>query len=328
MKARWRALDNLRGLAILLMLPVNAAMDFQAIPPWLKHAPGAGLTMADFILPAFLFSLGLSASLSLASRLKSQGLAKLVLHALLRNGLLFAFGSIGYFLVWRQDSWEVLQLLGLVGLVSLPFLFLPVPVRLASAGAILALVEALRPAFLGPAFSAWYGSGIGGPWGALPLAALPIAASALGEAWARKDAKLRSRNFALAGLGLLGLGLGLWAMAAILGKPFLPADKHLLSPAWLLVTTGAASLALAGLEGLGAIGSGGRTVRGIDALLGALGRNPLFCYMGGGILTLGVRAWITPDASAALAWGASLGVLAVLSVPALALDRRGRWLRL
>ncbi len=65
---RWAALDNLRGLTVLLMIPINAAKEFTAVPTWFKHAPGAGLTVADLIVPAFLSALGVSSSFSLRRR--------------------------------------------------------------------------------------------------------------------------------------------------------------------------------------------------------------------------------------------------------------------
>jgi predicted acyltransferase len=82
---RWSALDNLRGLTVLLMIPVNAGMDFASIPAWFTHAPGRGLTLADFIMPAFLFALGTSASFSFRRRLAEKGLGRTVLHALRRS---------------------------------------------------------------------------------------------------------------------------------------------------------------------------------------------------------------------------------------------------
>ena len=122
---RHAALDALRGLTVFLMIPVNAGMGFASIPAWLKHAPAAGLQLADFIMPAFLVALGISGSLSLGMRVSRDGLLRTSLHALYRYGLLFAFGSIGYFLVWKQGSWEVLQMLGATGALAFPFMFHP-----------------------------------------------------------------------------------------------------------------------------------------------------------------------------------------------------------
>jgi predicted acyltransferase len=125
---RWAALDAFRGFVFFLMLPVNAAMDFRGIPAWFKHAPSDGATMPDFIMPAFLIALD---------------------HAMLRYFALFAFGTVGFFLVWHQKSWEILQMLGMTGALAFPLLFLPPAWRLASAiGEILAPMPRRRRAGL------------------------------------------------------------------------------------------------------------------------------------------------------------------------------------
>jgi predicted acyltransferase len=313
---RWSALDAFRGLAVFLMLPVNAAMDFESIPAWFKHAPGEGLTMPDFIMPAFLLSLGISSTFSLARRRAETGTRRTLLHGLLRYALLFAFGSIGYLAVWKSANWEVLQMLGLSGALAFPFLFLkPLPRSLAAALILLA-VEILRPGLFGPAFQAWYASGIGGPLGAIPLAAIPIASSALGELLKDRSWPRRAITAGLAGLALLAGGLvATLALGAI--------NKHLLSLSYLLVTAGSALIALAGLEGLVAA-LGARDL----PLLGPLGRNPLLAYMAGGILTLGMRAFLPASLAPALAWLASLALLGLMTGLAILLDRKRLYLRL
>ena len=124
-RARWAALDDLRGLAILVMVPVNVAAPFLLIPAWFKHAPADGLTLPDFVVPAFLFSLGLSAALSFKARRQRTGLGRTFLHALIRSAVLFAFGTVGILLVDQGARWEILQMLGATGLFSFFFLLLP-----------------------------------------------------------------------------------------------------------------------------------------------------------------------------------------------------------
>jgi predicted acyltransferase len=311
---RWAALDNLRGLTVLLMIPVNAGMGFINIPAWFKHAPGPGLTLADLIMPAFLFALGTSASFSFRRRLAEKGLAKTVLHALRRYGLLFLFGTVGFFAVWGSRNWEILQMLGLAGALSFPFLFLPPAWRAAAAAALLAGVQALRPALFNAAFRAWYESGIGGPAGAIPLAAIPIAASALGEILRGRSWGRRAATAAAVGAACLGASLALGLL--------IPIDKHLLSTSYLVATFGAASLALAALTPLDPL-LGGRLPP-----LGALGRNPLLAYILGGIPTLALRAWVPADIPASVAWVLSLSVLIVVTAAALVLDWRKIWIRL
>jgi len=311
---RWAALDNLRGLTVFLMIPVNAGMDFTSIPAWFKHAPGQGLTLADFIMPAFLFALGTSASFSFRRRLAEKGIGRTILHALRRYGLLFLFGTIGFIAVWGSRNWEILQMLGFSGALAFPFFFLLPAWRAAAAVALVGGVEALRPVVFDAAFRAWYEGGIGGPAGAIPLAAIPIAASALGEFLQGRSWKGRTGMAAIVGAVCLGAGLALGLL--------IPMDKHLLSTSYLIATFGASALALAALTPLDAL------LDGRLPPLGALGRNPLLAYIIGGILTLVLWLWVPADIPAAWAWALSLGVLAVVTAVGLVLDRKRIWIRL
>ncbi len=315
----------MRGLAVLLMLPINAGMEFRAIPAWFKHAPHGGMTIADFIMPAFLFALGLSQAFSLERRREKDGLARTLGHAFLRNAILFVFGSLGYFLVWQQGNWEILQMLGITGAIAFPFLFLAPPYRALAALALVCGIEALRPAFFEPGFQAWYASGIGGPAGAIPLAVIVIAASIIGGALHDRPPLLRGVAAAVIGVAILGSGLAF--------SRWIPTDKHMLSLSYLLIATGTACICLALLEGASALVAGrakaGKAKARTDLrILGPLGRNPLVAYMAGGVLTLIARAIIPPDAGALLAWSASLGVLAIITVAAIILDRKGVVIRL
>ena len=44
-------LDVFRGLAVVLMMVVDAIPDFQAVYPTLTHAPWEGLNVADLAFP-------------------------------------------------------------------------------------------------------------------------------------------------------------------------------------------------------------------------------------------------------------------------------------
>jgi predicted acyltransferase len=207
-------------------------------------------------------------------------------------------------------------MLGLTGALAFPFLFLPPAWRLLPAAILLAAVEVLRPAFFGPAFSAWFASGIGGPWGTVPLAAIPMAASALGEVLRERPWPAR-----VAAAGLTGLALA--ACGGLASALLAPPNKHLLTLSYTLLTTGAASLALAALE------AGTSALRDTDfPLLGPLGRNPLLAYMAGGVLTLALRAFAPAGLSAGPAWLSSLAVLGLVAGLCVFLDARKAYLRL
>ena len=320
--ARWEALDDLRGLAVLVMVPVNIAATFVAMPAWFKHAPADGLTIADLVVPVFLFSLGLSASFSFAARRARVGFGRTFLHALVRSAVLFAFGTIGVILVnpghgapWQPGAgWEVLQMLGATGLFSFFFLLLPPWPRLGAAALLLAAVEALRPAGLGALMRGWYDTGLAGPWGTFSLSFFAITASALGEMV--KDAASGRRILASS------LMAGAMGAAGAVSLLFFPPSKHLLSLSYILLG-GAVSCGL-----LAVLVVWRERLRWPLPFTGSLGRNPLLLYMLHAVLGLALHALAPDDVAAWEAWVLSLAVLAVCTAVAVVLDRRKLFVKL
>jgi predicted acyltransferase len=296
------------------MVPVNIAAGFAATPGWFRHAPASGLTLADVVLPVFLFSLGLSAAFSFQRRREAQGLGRTFLHSLARNALLFAFGTAGILLVDRAATWEILQMLGATGMLSFFFLLLrPLP-RLVAACLLLAGVEALRPLGLGALMRGWWDSGIAGPWGTFSLGFLVVASSALGEL-VKEGGPARK----LAAAGLSAATLCAAGAAALLISPL---SKHELSLSYILLTGGIA----AGLLALVVLWT---EVLGLRTpILGSIGRNPLILYMLHAVLGVAAVAVGGEAAPAWLAWSSSAAVLLVCVAAALILDRRMIYLKL
>ncbi len=80
------SLDVLRGLAILIMIFVDAPPNLDEMYPIFVHAPWEGLTFADLAFPGFVFTMGMSAAVSMARREPStQKIFK-------RAAILFVFG--------------------------------------------------------------------------------------------------------------------------------------------------------------------------------------------------------------------------------------------
>ncbi len=313
-KKRWDALDDLRGIAVLTMIPVNVAAPFSAIPAWFKHAPSTGLTFADFILPCFLFSLGLSASFSFAARVKERGFARTLLHAFIRYAVLFAFGTIGILLVDHTARWEVLQMLGATGLLSFFFMLLPPWPRLGAAALMLACVEILRPLGLGALINGWYDSGLGGPWGTFSLSFLIVVASVLGELIRAADARKRlawSSGFA-----------GVLIAGGIIAALFLPFSKHLMSLSYILFTGGVSAGVLALLVAITEMWGGSL------GFVRSVGRNPLLLYMLHAVLGVLALTVAGVDASGAAAWGACAVVILLCIGAAWALDAKKLYVRL
>lgn len=126
-KNRLLSLDQFRGLAILLMIFANSPEHYRNVSPYLKHAPPSGFHLPDIVAPMFLFAIGFAGELSFQSRRRKNGVPKTVLHFLLRNCILFACGFSGTFFV-HENHWDILQTLGVTGLMALPLWFLrPAP---------------------------------------------------------------------------------------------------------------------------------------------------------------------------------------------------------
>ena len=68
MRQRLVALDVFRGLTIAGMLLVNDPGSWDHIYPPLEHAAWFGWTPTDLIFPFFLFIVGVTTTLSMASR--------------------------------------------------------------------------------------------------------------------------------------------------------------------------------------------------------------------------------------------------------------------
>ena len=94
-KQRFYALDVLRGVAIMIMLFVDAPPALIAYPIFI-HAPWEGLTFADLAFPGFVFAMGMSAALSMAKREPSarkifKRVTSLFVTGILFNALTFIF---------------------------------------------------------------------------------------------------------------------------------------------------------------------------------------------------------------------------------------------
>src|SRR6266481_2478704 len=87
------SLDVFRGLTVVGMILVNDPGSWSHIYPPLEHAEWNGWTPTDLIFPFFLFIVGVSMTLSFASRI-ARGVTRgaLVIHVVRRSSLIFAIG--------------------------------------------------------------------------------------------------------------------------------------------------------------------------------------------------------------------------------------------
>jgi predicted acyltransferase len=276
---RLLSLDLLRGLAVIGMILVNemAGMDSQgAVYPTLLHSHWQGLTVADVVFPAFILMVGASIPLSFRSKTPEQ-LASHEHHAhiLWRSARLVLLGwllsNLWWFMDFDASSWRLFGVLQRIGLVyaacAIMYLRLAPRTRLVIAAAILVLYWPLTllPSLDGLATDLWVrghnfvgsvdrvllGAGnhnyVKGPegydpeglLGTLPAIAQGLIGIAIGEYLSRRDAR-RVRMMALAGAIMLVVGIA-WGFV-------FPVVKDIWSSSFVLVTSGIAILALAGLS--------------------------------------------------------------------------------
>ncbi len=87
------SLDVFRGATIAAMILVNDPGSWSHIYPPLEHAEWNGWTPTDLIFPFFLFIVGVSMTLSFASRI-ARGISRrsLMIHVVRRSALIFVIG--------------------------------------------------------------------------------------------------------------------------------------------------------------------------------------------------------------------------------------------
>lgn len=144
-KSRWKAVDELRGFAVLLLFIFNGFCSFSNTPAWLRHAPVGKYFIFDLVAPLFLFAVGLSYSLSFQKRSERDGKSSAILHVFKRGLLLILFGTVGDWMVYRnfEFHWGTLEMIGLCGIVALPTLFLAPMKRVSLAIGLIVLWQTL-----------------------------------------------------------------------------------------------------------------------------------------------------------------------------------------
>ncbi|NVM18171.1 MAG: hypothetical protein HWN80_10675 [Candidatus Lokiarchaeota archaeon] len=142
-RKRYYWIDHARGVIMLLLvitefLPVVIREASEIGRFFLAHPPNQTtveyMNIYDLGAPAFIFIMGLLMPLSFSHRKERDGVNKAVRHMIIRYGIILVLGLVvilidhGKMITMVGDVpiiiWDVLPTLGLVGLITIPFLFL------------------------------------------------------------------------------------------------------------------------------------------------------------------------------------------------------------
>jgi hypothetical protein len=213
---------------------------------FLDHPANEAAHYMDFYdigVPAFFFIIGLLMAVSFRKRIQSHGKWSAVANSALRWGLLYGLGLMIFYFTytgpntltnnwfgavqniaqsgqppvnWYVVDWDVIPALGFVGLISIPFMFMPTKTRFAVAYAMLVFFQILlfipQTEMRNYALASVHGGIIGGIFVMCPIV---LIGSCIGEYFLlNKEIPLPKKYHMLAWFALanLAIGLGLWAI--------------------------------------------------------------------------------------------------------------------
>lgn len=296
-KERIKAIDQLRGFAIILMVVMNYGMEIQTLPDWLKHVPDVGMNFADLGAPVFIFAMGLTYGLSFHRRVGDNGLGSTVVHFIRRYLAILGIGAIfsaGAVMIGHNTSgvaWNVLQSIGGAGVLTLLVILLPTGIRLFVGLGLLTGYQILLDNFW---LETVLNSPHGGFFGTLSWSAILIIATVFADIYHSE-----SRRKYFPGMSVLFL------IAGIVLSIIVPVSKIRVSASYDLITLGSSGIAFSIFY---------LTDFELNYFI-AFGRNPFLLYILSLLLTglfvlPGIPAW---HAQAPL-WLVGLQALALLLI--------------
>ena len=272
--ARIASLDAFRGFAIASMVLVNNPGDWGHLYGPLEHAQWNGWTFTDTVFPFFLFAAGMAMAVSLDRRLRAGDDRTRLLVSVLRRALVifgvglllnlfpsFDFGTV------RIPG--VLQRIALCIAIAAPIVIYGRTRAIVAAVTILAALYSVLMLFVavpgpdgvvaagllepGRDFGAWLDRKLldGHLWSQSKtwdpeglVSTLPAACSlllgVLAGRWVLRQPATRGTSVRLLFVGMIAFGLG-----GVMGFEFMPVNKNLWTPSYVVLMTGVAMMALA-----------------------------------------------------------------------------------
>jgi len=315
--ARIESLDLFRGFLMLILIGADFLACYPFVPGWFKHSAVFGsISIIDLGAPLFIFAVGISLGLVFLRSTTNGAIAAEQRRYVRRGIVLIAFGIIGSALQHRGilRDWEVLQTIGLAGIIALPFITMPPRGRLAAAVLLMLTFQAVGRSEYGDWLRQSDVGGLGGMLGGIAWAGVILVGSNVSAPLHAGGPRLR---MLLLTMGTTGL------VAAVALLAFQPFDKRLVTASYLALTIGLSAFTL--LLFVVAASSRPRTWFIAFTVLGA---NALIAFILHGLGLLGLTALIPASSPT---WAVMIG-LAVLYAICYAgagwLYRRRRFIRL
>ena len=329
-RKRYYWIDHARGFIMILLV----------ITEFLPYAIRTGSEIAQFFLahpqnqktvefmnyydigaPAFIFIMGLLMPLSFLHRKERDGVSKAVTHMIIRYGIILALGLLvilidhGEFITIEGIIiWDVLPTLGLVGLITIPFLWLKPKGRALVAAALLIFYQIML------LFGGWREYAIasihGGILGTIfGFSAIMIFATCLGEVlFISEDYtdKKKYQIYLIVGITALVGGLLLWLL------PGWYPNKRQVTLTYILISLGGSILISFLFIGID------KKVQKPIFILDSYGKSPFIIYIIAVVLEFIISDLIGLDMDFLI----FTIMVIVMTLIALLLDKRGKIIKL
>lgn len=304
MNQRLQSIDILRGLTVMLMIIVNSPGTWEHVAPPLRHSAWNGLTLTDVVFPCFMFIMGITTYISMRKygfRLSRQSALKMLRRTL----VLFALGLLINWTAAGLPGLHTLRVPGVLQRFAVCYLAVSLastvlsPRRMTVAAVFLLVAYAVllvagngyaydESSLLSIVDRACLGGNMMYDGGIDPegiLSTIPSIAHVMvgycAGAVLLSERPLADRLLRLAKWGIAMLFVGL------LADSWLPINKKVWSPSFVLVTCGLSALALVLLAVLLDV----EKRRIPKTLFLVFGMNPLVCYVLGELLCVALGAF-------------------------------------